>query len=168
MTGGRGQPDVGITHRFSKSMCSRREGHLLPAYLLHRTERIPGQPENPFAALIPDQKIAIIPTVVLESGVKLNNVPVAYSTQGTLNESGDNVLVICHALSGSADVNDWWGPLLGGSSRAFDITRFFVVCLNSLGSPYGSASPVTNIEGDPKLARYGPDFPLTTIRDDVK
>ena len=77
-------------------------------------------------------------------------------------------MVICHALTGSADVSDWWGPLIGGGGRAFDVTRFFVVCLNSLGSPYGSASPVTYKHGNSKLGRYGPEFPLTTIRDDVK
>ena len=77
-------------------------------------------------------------------------------------------MVICHALTGSADVSDWWGPLLGGPGRAFDISRFFVICMNSLGSPYGSASPVTCKDGDPQRERYGPEFPLTTIRDDVK
>ncbi|KPI42455.1 Homoserine O-acetyltransferase [Cyphellophora attinorum] len=104
----------------------------------------------------------------LESGVVLKNVPVAYTTRGQLSENADNVLIICHALSGSADVADWWGPLLGGPGRAFDISRFFVVCLNSLGSPYGSASPVTYKDGDPKNERYGPEFPLTSIRDDVR
>ncbi|KAL8632591.1 hypothetical protein Q9189_001743 [Teloschistes chrysophthalmus] len=126
-----------------------------------------GQPENPFAALIPDQHIVIVPQFTLESGVILYNVPVAYSVRGHLAPKADNAIVICHALSGSADVGDWWGPLIGGNGRALDITRFFIVCLNSLGSPYGSASPVTNIDGDPKKGRYGPDFPLTTIRDDV-
>jgi homoserine O-acetyltransferase/O-succinyltransferase len=57
---------------------------------------------------------------------------------------------------------------MGGSGQAFDATRFFVVCLNSLGSPYGSASPVTSKDGDVKKGRYGPEFPLTTIRDDIK
>ncbi|KAL8719738.1 MAG: hypothetical protein Q9225_003282 [Loekoesia sp. 1 TL-2023] len=137
-------------------------------WMLNPVERADGQPENPFASLIPDQQIAIVPHFTLESGVVLRNVPVAYSTRGTLAPNGDNVLVICHALSGSADVSDWWGPLMGGNGRAFDITRFYIVCLNSLGSPYGSASPVTNIDGNPKLGRYGPEFPLTTIRDDVK
>lgn len=117
--------------------------------------------------MIPNQQIAIVPHFELESGVVLHNVPVAYSTYGTLAPNGSNVLVICHALSGSADVSDWWGPLMGGNGRAFDITRLFIICLNSLGSPYGSASPVTSIDGNPQLGRYGPDFPLTTIRDDV-
>ena len=145
--------------------------HLLSynvARMLNPVERAFGQPENPFATLIPDQRIAIVPSFTLESGVTLHNVPVAYTTRGKLSKKGDNALVICHALSGSADVADWWGPLLEGAGRAFDSTRFFSVCLNSLGSPYGSASPVTNVDGDAKRERYGPEFPLTTIRDDVK
>ncbi|KAI9825092.1 MAG: homoserine O- acetyltransferase [Thelocarpon impressellum] len=130
-------------------------------------ERVKSQPENPFAALIPDQSIAIVPSFTLESGVTLRNVPVAYSTRGRLAPTRDNAMVICHALTGSADVGDWWGPLLGGPGRAFDVSRFYVVCMNSLGSPYGSASPVTNKDGDATKGRYGPEFPLTTIRDDV-
>ncbi|KAI0392024.1 homoserine O-acetyltransferase [Xylariaceae sp. FL0594] len=130
-------------------------------------ERVQQQPENPFAALIPDQQIAIIPSFTLESGVTLHNVPLAYTTRGKLSANADNVMVICHALTGSADVSDWWGPLLGGPGRAFDTSRFFVVCMNSLGSPYGTASPVTAKDGDPKNGHYGPEFPLTTIRDDV-
>lgn len=120
--------------------------------------------------MLPDQTIAIIPQVTLESGAVLRNVPVAYKTYGALAPTKDNAMVICHALTGSADVGDWWGPLLGDSNegRAFDHSRFFVVCINSLGSPYGSASPVTAKDGDPSLGLYGPEFPLTTVRDDVK
>ena len=53
-----------------------------------------------------------------------------------------------------------------GPGRAFDFSRFFVFCANVMGSPYGSVSPVTvNPEtGQP----YGPEFPSTTIRDDVR
>lgn len=130
--------------------------------------RVTEQPENPFAALIPDQTFAIIPEFALESGAVLRNVPVAYKTYGMLSPAGDNAMVICHALTGSADVGDWWGPMLGGAGKAFDISRFFVVCINSLGSPYGSASPVTARDGDPSLGQYGPEFPLTTVKDDVK
>lgn len=131
-------------------------------------ERRQTQPENPFASLIPEQQIAHVPEFVLESGNKLFNVPVAYTTRGKLSPNGDNAMVICHALTGSADVADWWGPLLGGPGRAFDTSRFFIVCMNSLGSPYGSASPVTAKDGNPEKGHYCPEFPLTTIRDDVK
>lgn len=130
--------------------------------------RVYSQPENHFASLIPDQTIAIIPSFTLESGVTLYNVPLAYSTRGKLSPAGDNAMVICHALSGSADVSDWWGPLMGGPGRAFDTTRFFIICMNSLGSPYGTASPVTSKDGDPSQGQYGPEFPLTTVRDDIK
>ena len=123
--------------------------------------------------LIPDQSIAIIPSFQLESGVTIYNVPLAYKTYGTLSPEADNAMVICHALTGSADVGDWWGPLLGGpgepgkEARAFDMSRFFVVCMCSLGSPYGSASPVTARDGNLENENYGPEFPLTTVRDDV-
>ncbi|KAF2150159.1 homoserine O-acetyltransferase [Myriangium duriaei CBS 260.36] len=129
--------------------------------------RVTSQPENPFAKFIPDQSIAIIPEFTLESGAIIHNVPLAYKTYGSLSKAGDNAMVICHALTGSADVGDWWGPLLGGAGKAFDTSRFFVVCINSLGSPYGSGSPVTCIDGDATQEHYGPEFPLTTIRDDV-
>ena len=138
------------------------------AHVLNPVEKASGQAENPFFSLIPGQHIAIIPSFTLGSGATLRNVPVAYSLRGKLSPNGDNAMVICHAFSGSADVADWWGPLIGGPGRAFDATRYFIICLNSLGSPYGSASPVTNIDGDPAKGRYGPEFPLTTIRDDVK
>ncbi|KAI2469359.1 homoserine O-acetyltransferase [Annulohypoxylon bovei var. microspora] len=143
-------------------MASKDSAEKQPKY-----ERTQQQPENPFANLIPDQKIAIIPSFTLESGVILENVPLAYTTRGKLSPNADNAMVICHALTGSADVSDWWGPLLGGPGRAFDTSRFFIICMNSLGSPYGTASPVTAKDGDPNNERYGPEFPLTTIRDDV-
>ena len=116
----------------------------------------------------------------------LRDVPVAYKTWGELNETRDNVMVICHAFTGSSAVEDWyvfiialigfivrkfnscvgyrWGPLMG-PSKAFDPKRYFIFCGNVMGSPYGSASPVTvNPDtGEP----YGPEFPATTIRDDV-
>ncbi|KAF9147889.1 homoserine O- acetyltransferase [Linnemannia schmuckeri] len=128
-------------------------------------ERRTSQPENPFSKLVPSQTIAIVPEFTLDSGHVLYQVPVAYRTWGTLNETGDNVMIICHALSGSADVEDWWGPLMG-PGRAFDPTKFFIICCNVLGSPYGTASPVTlNPETN---VSYGPEFPLATIRDDVR
>ncbi|RKP08262.1 Alpha/Beta hydrolase protein [Thamnocephalis sphaerospora] len=123
------------------------------------------QPENPFFSLVTVQRLAIVSEFRLESGHLLRDVPVAFKTWGRLNEKGTNAMVICHALSGSADVEDWWAPLLG-RNRAFDPTRFFIFCANVLGSPYGTASPCTL---NPETGRpYGPDFPLTSVRDDVR
>lgn len=124
--------------------------------------------QNPFASLVPDQRIAIIPKFTLECGQELCNAPVAYTTHGKLSNAGDNVVVVCHALSGGADVSKWWAPLIGGPGCPLDTSSLFVVCLNSLGSPYGTASPVTYRNGQMENGRYGPNFPPTTIRDDVK
>lgn len=122
-------------------------------------------PNNYYSALVQSQSIATIPSFTLESGVTLQSVPVAYSTWGSLNEERDNVLVVCHALTGSSDALDWWRPLIG-PGNALDYTRYFVFCANVLGSPYGSASPLC---ANPTTGRpYGPAFPETTIRDDVR
>ncbi|KAG0213997.1 homoserine O- acetyltransferase [Mortierella sp. NVP41] len=134
-------------------------------------ERRTAQPENPFSKLAPDQTIAIIPEFAFESGHTIRDVPVAYKTWGVLNEAGDNCMLICHPLSRSVDVEDWWENLMGactweGKGKVIDETKFFIVCLNCMGSPYGSASPLTN---NPDTgAPYGPEFPLATIRDDCR
>ncbi|KAF7350569.1 Dynein heavy chain, cytoplasmic [Mycena sanguinolenta] len=112
-----------------------------------------------------DQSIFVVPSFILDCGAELHEVPVAYKTWGTLNSNRDNVMIICHAFTGSADVEDWWGPLMG-KGKAFDPERFFIFCGNVLGSPYGSASPITT---NPNTGKpYGPEFPATTIRDDVR
>ena len=125
---------------------------------------------NPFAALI-DQPIHVVPSFTFESGVTLPNVPVAYKTWGKLNDRRDNVLVICHALTGSADVEDWWGPLLG-VDRAFDPTRWFIFCGNVIGSPYGTVSSVSrkrDQEGEGAREEiWGPEMPGSSPKDDVR
>lgn len=67
----------------------------------------PDRPVSQLASLVPNQSITHFDTFKLESGIELKNVPVAYKTWGKLNDKKDNVMVICHALSGSADVEDW-------------------------------------------------------------
>jgi homoserine O-acetyltransferase len=118
---------------------------------------------NEYQNFVADQKLALLDSFKLESGEKLEDVIVAYKTWGKLN--CDNCLVVCHALSGSSDIEDWWGPLLG-NGKAFDISRYFIFCANVLGSPYGTTSPLSL---NPKTGRmYGPEFPQTTIRDDIQ
>jgi len=58
-------------------------------------------------ALLLDQSILTISSFTLECGSVLRDVPIAYKTWGELNERRDNVMVICHAFTGSADVEDW-------------------------------------------------------------
>ena len=96
-------------------------------------------------------------------------------TYGTLNTDKSNAILICHALSGShhaagyhsADDTKagWWDNLIG-NGKAIDTSKFFVVCLNNIGSCHGSTGPTTI---NPKTGKiYGADFPLITIKDWVK
>ncbi|KAJ6474388.1 kinase-like domain-containing protein [Mycena vulgaris] len=111
-----------------------------------------------------NQSSLTVPKFDLECGTTLRSVDVVYKTWRTLNVARDNVMVICHALTGSVDVNEWWKPFMG-RERAFDPARFFSVCANVLGSPYGTSLPVSI---NPSTGRrYGTEFPPTTIRDDA-
>jgi homoserine O-acetyltransferase/O-succinyltransferase len=83
-------------------------------------------------------------------------VTVAYRTWGRLDASASNAVLVCHALTGNADADEWWEPLIG-PGRALDPSRDFIVCSNILGSCYGTTGPST----------YGEDFPRITVRDIV-
>jgi len=114
----------------------------------------------------PLTRTARLPGAVrLESGATLPEVTVAYRTWGRLNAAGDNVVLVCHALTGSADVEAWWGALVG-DGRALDPSRDFIVCANALGSCYGTTGP-TSPRPDTG-GWWGADFPAITIRDMVQ
>ena len=102
---------------------------------------------------------------VLEGGGALPQLCVAYRTWGTLDADGANAVVICHALTGSADADRWWTRMFG-PGRAFDPERDFVICSNLLGSCYGTTGPASMDPGTgrPYLAR----FPAVTVRDMVE
>ncbi|MCG5501615.1 homoserine O-acetyltransferase MetX [Ectothiorhodospira lacustris] len=102
--------------------------------------------------------------LLLESGFVLPNVEVAFRTWGRLAPCADNAIVICHALTGSADADTWWEPLFG-SGRLFDPHQDFIICSNILGGCYGSTGPTT---AAPDGRRWGKRFPLVSIRDQVR
>jgi homoserine O-acetyltransferase/O-succinyltransferase len=54
-----------------------------------------------------EQEYYTVDDFELESGIHLKNVVVAYKTWGELNDSRDNVMIICHAFTGSSNVEDW-------------------------------------------------------------
>src|SRR5213078_3086743 len=78
----------------------------------------------------------------LDTGGSLQPVTLRYALYGNLNEARDNALLVCHALSGSARVADWW-PQFIGAGRLFDTTRYCVIGVNILGSCYGSTGPTS-------------------------
>lgn len=90
---------------------------------------------------------------------------VEYTTYGTLSPKKDNVIWVCHALTADSRVADWW-PHTVEEGRFLDPSKWFVVCANFLGSPYGTTSPVSI---NPATGRhYGADFPMITVRDMVR
>ncbi len=110
----------------------------------------------------------------LQLGGTFGPVTLAYETWGRLNSSGDNAILLTHALTGNAHAHDvnrpndpkaaWWNPLVG-PGRAIDTDRYFVICSNILGGCYGSTGPSSL---DPKTGLpYGLNFPVITIRDMV-
>ncbi len=108
------------------------------------------------------------------SGESIPSLEVAYETYGEF--TGENAVLICHALTGSShvarrpDAGDdtagqaraWWGDVVG-PGKAIDTTEYYVVCANVPGSCYGTTGPASeNPEtGEP----YGTDFPPVTVGD---
>ena len=107
-----------------------------------------------------------------ECGESIPSLELAYETYGEFD--GDNAVLVCHALTGSAHVTGsyrddtdgqaaaWWDDIVG-PGKAIDTTEYYVVCANVPGSCYGSSGPAsTNPEtGEP----YGTDFPPVTVGD---
>src|SRR5436305_8692223 len=122
----------------------------------------------------------------LECGRDLHPVRIAYETYGTLSSQRDNVILVCHALSGDAHAAGfstettgtrdgfgaedrdgaagkalgWWDGMIG-PGKSFDTDRYFVVSTNLLGGCRGTTGPSST---DPATGRpYGPDFPVSTV-----
>jgi len=129
----------------------------------------------------------------LDCGRQLNEVRVAYETYGALAPARDNVILVCHALSGDAhaagfstepasgstrdgfraDERDsgrgsglgWWDGMIG-PGKAFDTNRFHVVSSNLLGGCRGTTGPSS--VNPATLQPYGSDFPVITVADMVR
>src|SRR5215217_2754923 len=131
--------------------------------------------------------------LALACGRTLHPVRIAYETYGRLSPARDNVILVCHALSGDAHAAGfarrppaestrdgfaaedrdgtrgkglgWWDGMIG-PGKAFDTDRFFVVSTNLLGGCRGTTGPSSN---NPATGRpYGTDFPVITVADMVR
>ncbi|MFC1570786.1 homoserine O-acetyltransferase [Candidatus Omnitrophota bacterium] len=110
---------------------------------------------------------------VLESGVKLKELKIAYETYGELTESKDNAVLICHALSGDSHAAGfyagdnkpgWWEDMIG-PGKAFDTDKYFIICSNIIGGCKGSSGPNSQ---DPSTEKpYGLSFPIVSVKDMV-
>ena len=103
-------------------------------------------------------------------GGSLPELEIAYETWGRLNERRDNAVLLftgmspsAHATSSAADPSPGWWEQMVGPGRPIDTRRFFVVCMNSLGSCFGSTGPASP---DPRTgAPYRLTFPVLTLED---
>jgi len=99
-----------------------------------------------------------------ERGGILAEVEACFTTYGALSEDADNVVWILHPLTCSANPLDWWAGFVG-PGKLIDPAVHYIVCVNSLGSCYGTTGPGSI---DDKTGRkFGLDFPPITIRDVV-
>jgi len=95
---------------------------------------------------------------------------IVYETWGELNFQRDNGVLLftglspsAHAASSEVDPSSGWWEQMVGESKPIDTTKYFVICINSLGSCFGSTGP-TSI--NPETGeRYRLDFPVLTIED---
>ena len=105
---------------------------------------------------------AITITLPLEAGGRLENARIVYHASSARR---GRVIWICHALTANSDPRDWW-PEMVGAGKPIDPEKDTVVCVNMLGSAYGSEGPARN---NPKTGKpWLLDFPAITIRDTVK
>ena len=110
----------------------------------------------------------------LESGRILEPYDITYETYGELNDDKSNVVVVCHALTGShhaAGVYEdetkagWWDGFIG-SGKAIDTDKYFVICSNVIGSCFGTTGPMSMQHPHHEHYRY--KFPVVTIKDMIK
>jgi homoserine O-acetyltransferase len=129
----------------------------------------------------------------LDSGRTLEEVRIAYETYGRLSPAKDNVVLVCHALSGDAHAAGWsddpdmpsavdgfgaddrgikpkgglgWWDGMIGPGKAFDTERYCVMCTNLIGSCRGSTGPSSQNPATGKP--YALDFPVVTVGDMVR
>jgi len=161
--------------------------------MIARMSRSPSKTAAGSAGTFDTQFVDLPKPLALDCGRELFPVRIAYETYGTLSPARDNVILVCHALSGDAHAAGfaarppvestrdgfraeerdagqvrglgWWDGMIG-PGKAFDTDRFFVVSTNLLGGCGGTTGPssINPATGRP----YGSDFPVITVADMVR
>jgi len=110
---------------------------------------------------------------VMHRGGVLKEVVVAYESWGTLSVNHDNVVLVfgglspsAHACSSEQDPSKGWWEYMIGPGKPIDTDKYYVVCVNTLGSCFGSTSPSSINPETGKV--YGLDFPDLSIEDVAK
>lgn len=106
----------------------------------------------------------------MHRGGSLPEVDIAYETWGRLSAAKDNAVLIftglspsAHAASSPDDPSPGWWEEMVGPGRPIDTHHYFVICVNSLGSCFGSTGPASE---DPRTGEpYRLEFPVLTVED---
>jgi len=126
-------------------------------------------------SVVDHQRALFADGMLLECGMTLPQMEIAYRTYGTLNAERSNAILICHALTGDQYVAEphpvtgrggWW-EMVVGPGLPIDTNRYFVICSNVLGGCMGSTGPRSLRDAESGLP-WGTDFPPITIRDMVR
>jgi homoserine O-acetyltransferase len=138
-------------------------------------------PDHPQSVgMVAAKRLRLSEPFALEAGGVLESLEMEYETYGELSPAKDNVVLICHALTGDAHAAGWdaspegelreyrktkpgWWDQMIGPGKAIDTSRFYVICANVLGSCYGTSGPSSVNEADGR--RWGLRFPVVTVSD---
>ena len=119
---------------------------------------------------VPSKIVQVKGRFAMHRGGFLESPQIAYETWGQLKGRGENAILLFTGLSPSAHAASspdnpsagWWEEMIG-SGLPLDTDRFFVICVNSLGSCFGSTGPASI---DPASGqRYRLAFPVLTLED---
>ena len=119
---------------------------------------------------VESKKVVVDGCFTMHRGGSLESPTVAYETWGELKGDGDNAIIIFTGLSPSAHAASspdnpsagWWEDMIG-SGLPLDSDKYFIICINSLGSCFGSTGPAST---DPDTGEpYRTNFPVLTLED---
>ena len=128
-----------------------------------------------YTGIVEPKSITFATDLRLESGRILGPITLAYETYGELNAERSNAVLVAHAWTGSAHLAGkygeeeqkpgWWDAIVG-PGRLLDTDIYCVICVNVIGSCFGSTGPASI---NPKTGRkYNLSFPVITVRDMVR
>ena len=122
------------------------------------------------ATVAPTASVALPDPFPMYRGGALHGARIAYESWGQLNAARDNAIVLftglspsAHAAATEADPSPGWWQRMIGPQLAIDTRRYFVMCINSLGSCFGSTGPASIDAATGE--RYRLNFPEVAVED---
>ena len=100
----------------------------------------------------PPKRLVLEDGFRFQHGERIAPFTIVYETFGELAPDRSNAVLVCHALSPGAHAAGkyaptdptagWWDGLIG-YDKGLDLSKYFVVCVNFPGSPWGTTAPAT-------------------------